>query len=246
MNLPPLPNILGLTSTRTEQIMRAYARAAVQADRAQRGEPVAWQWLNTAHFRKNVPASATWSQWRPLYASPPPAAQAEQGKACRTDGRCQYAIDHGAEGLGHCPTGKCVMPAEQAEPLAWEYHGRFGFAKIHQAARPLYAAPPPAAQVEPVAWHWVEDPFGANERHVVFDDPKDPKWTPLYSAPPPAEQRKPLTDEQIVTVLVRAGCTGTVKLSYVTGPYDVTSVTWNAVSLVREVERAHGIGKEPT
>ena len=29
---------------------------------------------------------------------------------CRSDGRCQYAIDHGAEGLGHCPRGKCVMP----------------------------------------------------------------------------------------------------------------------------------------
>jgi hypothetical protein len=31
-------------------------------------------------------------------------------KNCRDDGRCQYAIDHGAEGLGYCPTGKCVMP----------------------------------------------------------------------------------------------------------------------------------------
>lgn len=30
---------------------------------------------------------------------------------CRDDGRCQYAIDHGAEGLGHCPPGKCCMPA---------------------------------------------------------------------------------------------------------------------------------------
>ena len=29
---------------------------------------------------------------------------------CRSDGRCQYAIDSGAEGLGHCPRGKCVMP----------------------------------------------------------------------------------------------------------------------------------------
>ena len=28
---------------------------------------------------------------------------------CRNDGRCQYAIDHGAEGLGYCPKGKCVM-----------------------------------------------------------------------------------------------------------------------------------------
>jgi hypothetical protein len=37
-------------------------------------------------------------------------------KVCRTDGRCQYAIDHGAEGMGHCPVGKCAMPAEAAPP----------------------------------------------------------------------------------------------------------------------------------
>ena len=29
---------------------------------------------------------------------------------CRHDGRCQYAIDHDAEGMGHCPLGKCAMP----------------------------------------------------------------------------------------------------------------------------------------
>lgn len=34
---------------------------------------------------------------------------------CRSDGRCQYAIDSGAEGLGHCPKGKCVMKQSQAE-----------------------------------------------------------------------------------------------------------------------------------
>lgn len=38
----------------------------------------------------------------------PAVAQVPQ---CRSDGRCQYAIDHGAEGLGHCPPGKCAMPA---------------------------------------------------------------------------------------------------------------------------------------
>lgn len=37
-------------------------------------------------------------------------------EACRTDGRCQYAIDHGAEGLGHCPSGKCVMPESRNRP----------------------------------------------------------------------------------------------------------------------------------
>ena len=29
---------------------------------------------------------------------------------CRSDGRCQYAIDHGAEDMGHCPAGTCAMP----------------------------------------------------------------------------------------------------------------------------------------
>ena len=38
---------------------------------------------------------------------------------CRSDGRCQYAIDHGAEGLGHCPPGKCAMP------IRWTY-GHYG------------------------------------------------------------------------------------------------------------------------
>lgn len=36
---------------------------------------------------------------------------------CREDGRCQYAIDHGAEGLGHCPRGKCAMP-DHGGPVA--------------------------------------------------------------------------------------------------------------------------------
>lgn len=42
---------------------------------------------------------------------------------CRTDGRCQYAIDHGAEGLGHCPTGKCCMPdsTDQADELRAQF-----------------------------------------------------------------------------------------------------------------------------
>ena len=43
----------------------------------------------------------------------------EPVKQCRTDGRCQYAIDSGAEGMGHCPKGKCVMPAHR-KPLTDE------------------------------------------------------------------------------------------------------------------------------
>ena len=35
------------------------------------------------------------------------------GTPCRDDGRCQYAIDHGAEGMGHCPEGKCAMSPKE-------------------------------------------------------------------------------------------------------------------------------------
>ena len=54
-------------------------------------------------------------------------ALAEQpAQQCRTDGRCQYAIDSGAEGMGHCPKGKCVMPAQQEPIWFWTHptHGR--------------------------------------------------------------------------------------------------------------------------
>ena len=34
-------------------------------------EPVAWQWLNSAYFRKKPPANAESGAWIPLYAHPP-------------------------------------------------------------------------------------------------------------------------------------------------------------------------------
>lgn len=43
------------------------------------------------------------------------AQQAEPRNQCRRGGRCQYAIDHGAEGMGHCPKGKCVV-AQHTQP----------------------------------------------------------------------------------------------------------------------------------
>ena len=39
---------------------------------AQQQEPVAWQWLTTAHFRKRLPKDAEKGAWNPLYTSPPP------------------------------------------------------------------------------------------------------------------------------------------------------------------------------
>lgn len=46
-------------------------------------KPVAWQWLDTAHFRKKIPADSTSSEWTPLYTSPPPLTEEEIEKAYR-------------------------------------------------------------------------------------------------------------------------------------------------------------------
>jgi len=50
------------------QIVKAALRAALEQPEQ---EPVAWQWLNTAHFRKKLPADAEPGAWNPLYAHPP-------------------------------------------------------------------------------------------------------------------------------------------------------------------------------
>ena len=34
-------------------------------------EPVAWQWLGSAHFRKKLPKNADITAWNPLYPTPP-------------------------------------------------------------------------------------------------------------------------------------------------------------------------------
>jgi hypothetical protein len=34
-------------------------------------EPVAWQWLGSAHFRKKIPKNADITAWNPLYTTPP-------------------------------------------------------------------------------------------------------------------------------------------------------------------------------
>lgn len=47
---------------------------------------------------------------------------AHSGRPCRADGRCQYAIDVGAEGIGACPAGRCIMPKPAdhiASPECW-------------------------------------------------------------------------------------------------------------------------------
>jgi predicted RNA-binding Zn-ribbon protein involved in translation (DUF1610 family) len=50
------------------------------------------------------------SAWKDGQANSAPAAE----KICRDDGRCEYAVQIGAEVEGHCPDGKCAMPQTAA------------------------------------------------------------------------------------------------------------------------------------
>ena len=40
-------------------------------------EPVAWQWLGSAHFRKKLPKNADITAWNPLYTTPPQRTEQE-------------------------------------------------------------------------------------------------------------------------------------------------------------------------
>ena len=51
------------------QIYPAAALEAAPVTAAVDAEPVAWQWLNTANYRKTLPSSAVRDHWRPLYAA---------------------------------------------------------------------------------------------------------------------------------------------------------------------------------
>ena len=88
-----------------------------------------------------------------------------------------------------------------------------GMEALRDALRAALARP------EPVAWRYLEDPWGANE-YLITDDPntaKGPGWTPLYTHPP---QRKPLTDDRI------------------------NEIAEDSLNGTRAIEKAHGIGGE--
>lgn len=56
------------------------------------------------------------------------------------------------------------------------------------------------------------------------------------------ERRKPMTEEDIVKCLVDTRCIGGVRMTYDSGPYELTTPTMIAVNMVRAVEAHHGIG----
>lgn len=136
-DLPPLPEpdypagttgMLG-ESTYTADQMREYARLALAA--AGGGVPhdaliqardmlESWSSYVPPYFAEKHGLKddfATLDKWIASSPQPEAAPAVAQVPQCRSDGRCQYAIDHGAEGLGCCPAGKCAYAiATEAPP----------------------------------------------------------------------------------------------------------------------------------
>ena len=56
-----------------------------------------------------------------------------------------------------------------------------------------------------------------------------------------AFKQAPLNERQIMKCIADAGCYGTVKMSFESGPYSVDRPSLNADKLVRAIEKAHGI-----
>ena len=133
-------------------------------------------------------------------------ALAEQpAQQCRTDGRCQYAIDSGAEGMGHCPKGKCVMPAQQEPEKDWDAVGQAHLAALKKSSKKLVeeaavrTVHKMAQQQEPVARQYQgrdgvwKDFISEKHYKATLEDGSWPIRN-LYTSP----QSKPLTDEMVV------------------------------------------------
>ncbi len=134
------------------------------------------------------------------------------------------------------------------------------FNLLNQAQAMLTAALAEHAPIrKPIAWlcKFVADD-GTTRTQFVEQDPAGLRWndagepspysvTPLVDALAEQEPaRVPLTEQQIVACITKADCHGgAMRMSYGSGPYEITRPTLNALAIVRAVERAHGIGAAP-
>jgi hypothetical protein len=58
-------------------------------------EPVAWQWLDTANFRKKLSVNANKDEWTPLYTAP---RELSDDEIVDVWGCAEYSIDHDYDG----------------------------------------------------------------------------------------------------------------------------------------------------
>jgi hypothetical protein len=97
----------------------------------------------TPRYSKQDMRDSYWAGYSEASAAAPVAH-------CRDDGRCQYAIDHGAEGMGQCPKGKCAMPAPvaQCEASLCMQSNRCSYQPCRSGGEPEPAAQPTDEQID--------------------------------------------------------------------------------------------------
>jgi hypothetical protein len=110
--------------------------------------PVAWQWLDTAHFRKIVPAGAEAGAWRPLYARPAPSVEPVAWMHHYVDGEdTTWAVDGISDPLAHCDT-------------RWTWVG----------CSPIYSTPPDHREVMQQAIEALRNAHAYSVTHEEFED----------------------------------------------------------------------------
>ena len=77
-------------------------------------EPVCWQWLDTANYRKKLPANAIPEHWRPLYTAPTPRRPLTEGE--------MPTLFVGGLALNSKATTEIVRAVEKAHGIG-EQHG---------------------------------------------------------------------------------------------------------------------------
>jgi hypothetical protein len=95
--------------------MRGVEAASVVVDDPADQDGPCMLWMSKSDIGRNMIVfgrdQALVEAWDAYAAYEARASSANQDDLCRRDGRCQYAIECGMEGVGHCPRGKCAMPA---------------------------------------------------------------------------------------------------------------------------------------
>lgn len=95
---------------------------------------------------------------------------------------------------------------------------------------------------------WMDECRAHLLEHIAKGDPRDVAAYCMFlwhhgesTAGQPPGGMVPLTETQIMECVAKAGCHGTVKMSFESGPYSIGRPSINADRLVREIEAAHGI-----
>ena len=178
-----------------------------------------------------------WRGWQ-ARATAPEVAQ-EEPVAFMSPEQVQYIVDPDEDGgtyipLRKKPRAKFTMPLFAGPALCQERAALIGSDQM--VPRDLLIAACHAIRAKKDAPIILEQlrryTFGDLSRAAPQDDSKAPA----------AEPRTPLTEAQIVRCLVAAGCVGTVKMSFDSGPYEITRTSVNADRFARAIETAHGIG----